>query len=315
MANKRLLVTGVSGLLGSNLAYALRGNFDLTGVYNRHTVAIDGGRALKADLCDAHAVRAVLEDVKPDIIVHGAAQADVDRCEQQPAQAHAVNVTATKNLVDALKGMSTKLVYVSTDLVYSGEGVVCREDDKTAPRNQYARTKLEGEYAALQFPGALALRTNFFGLTLFEGKRSLAEWLIGEMSAGHAVKGFTDAIFSTIYTLDIAILLERLLEADAVGIYNLGSRNALSKYDFLVCLAKALGFKDGSISPVSMDSVPARAPRSKNLALDVSKLQSAAGDVPTMEETIGHFARDYRQGMPQALRKAVRPLNTQAGIL
>ena len=315
MANKRLLITGVSGLLGSNLAYALRGCFDLTGVYNQHAVTIDGGQTVKADLRDGRAVEVMLENVRPDIVLHGAAQADVDRCDKEPAEAHAINVDATKNLVDALRGTSTKLVYISTDLVYSGEGGACRETDKTVPRNQYAHTKLEGERVALWFPGTLALRTNFFGRTLFEGKRSLAEWLIGELTAGRTVKGFTDAIFSTIYTLDIAILLERLLRMDAAGIYNLGSRNALSKYDFLVCLAKSLGFKEESVFPVSMDSVPARAPRSKNLALDVSKLQSAVGDVPTIEQTIEHFARDDRQGMPQALHKVVSPFNAHGVVL
>ena len=309
MAHKKMFITGVSGLLGSNFVYELRNRFEVIGTYNRHAVRIEKAQALKLNLNDAGAVRDMIKDIKPDIVVHGAACADVDLCEREPLRAQESNVGVTQNLVDALSGMDVKFVYISTDLVYSGDGAICRETDQPLPRNQYARTKLEGEQIALRFPGSLVLRTNLYGFNLYDEKKSLAEWLIAELSAGRSVKGFTDAIFSTLYTVDIAVLLERLIKADAFGIYNLGSSNCVSKYDFLVHLAQSMGFDQRCIAPVTMDSIPARVVRSKNLNLDTSKLQSVVGVVLTVQESIGHFVRDVRQGMSHDLRKVVCPVD------
>ena len=311
MVKKRVLITGASGLLGSNLAFALRERFDITGVYHSHAITIEGCRCLKADLGDIGRVRSLVHGLKPDIVIHTAALADVDRCEQNPQEARQLNVKATRHLTEALEGTAAKFVYISSDMVYDGRKSPCHEEDVPGPCNQYGLTKLEGEQAAMGFPGALALRTNFFGWSLFEEKRSLALWLMGELRLGKPVKGFNDAVFSSIYTMDLSLLLERLLQAGAQGVYNLGCCDSMTKYDFLVCVARNLGLDGARIQPVSMDSIAFRTPRSKNLALDTTKLSSIVGNVPTMEETVSHFAADHRAGIGALIRQVIQPLSVE----
>jgi UDP-4-amino-4,6-dideoxy-N-acetyl-beta-L-altrosamine transaminase/dTDP-4-dehydrorhamnose reductase len=299
MNKKRLLITGVSGLLGSNLAYCLKDRYEILGLHHDQPVSIQGIETRHADLRYKLHTESIIKRFNPDVLLHAAAQANVDACEADPQMAYAVNVQGTKNIVDILGDLPTKLIYISTDLVYDGVRGNCSENDVPGPRSCYAVTKLEGEKAALARSGALVLRTNFFGWDLFN-KRSLAEWVIEELRALRPVQGYTDEIFSSIFTFDFAELVDKVIRKDLVGIYNCASRTALSKYDFLVAVAKGAGLDSSMIQPVSLDAAGLKAMRSKDLSLDVSRVSRDLGvRLPSIEDSIAHFLqgldKNYRE--------------------
>lgn len=307
MKKKRVLITGISGLLGSNVAHCLKDRYDILGLYHNRSVLITGVETRSADLRYSMHTRSIVQQFNPDVVIHCAAVANVDACEQFPELARDINVQGTANLVSILEGTHAKIIYVSTDLVYDGIKGLFKETDSTGPRNQYARTKLEGEQCVLSRPNSVVLRTNFFGWNLFE-KRSLAQWVIEELNAGHSVKGFTDAIFSSIYTFDLAELIHAVIVKDIAGIYNCASSTFMSKYDFLVDVAQQAGFDPSLIKPVSILDGSLKAMRSKNLSMDVSKITKDLGVTPpSMETCIRHYidgiAHDYARTIGIAPQK------------
>ncbi|MBF0595054.1 MAG: UDP-4-amino-4,6-dideoxy-N-acetyl-beta-L-altrosamine transaminase [Candidatus Omnitrophica bacterium] len=298
---KRMLITGASGLLGSNLAWFFKDSFDVVGVCFCHPVVLDGVQVVRGDLCVPEVTERIITQYQPDIVVHCAAQANVDACEENPALAYRQNVAMTRIIRDALTGRKTKLIFISTDLVYGPSDVLHREDEAPAPCNEYGRTKVQAEAIVRERPGSLVLRTNFFGWSV-GGRKSLGEWVIESLSQNRRIQGFRDVFFSSIYTLDLAAILQQCLLRDAAGVFNLGSATPLSKYDFLKRVAQALKLDTSLIEEISVDRFFLQAPRNKNVRLDVSKLSGLLGCAfPTAEVSIERFAAHYRQGMFRAI--------------
>jgi len=247
-------------------------------------------------------VEKVVNDLCPEVVIHCAAQTNVEACEKDPDQTEQMNVLATKNITGSILGQNIKLVYISTDLVYDGIKGHFSEEDPIVPPNIYARSKLKGEEEVLKAPGTLVLRTNFFGWSVFN-ERSLGEWVIRNLAAQEQIKGFKDAIFSSIYTFDLAKLMDQAVQEDLSGIYNLGSGSSLSKYDFAVTIAGQLGLDASLVAPASIDNFTFKAKRSKDLSLDVSKIEKDSGiRCPLIEESIGRFSEDYQKGKPDEFK-------------
>ncbi len=297
---KRILITGLSGLLGNNLAFCLKDTYDIAGVYHAHKIGMDGIRALCADLTSGDGLKKVIKDFNPDIIIHCAAQANVDTCEDHPLEAEKINVLGTKYLMKSIKADTIKVIYISTDLVYDGLKGNFSEEDATGPLNFYGDTKCKGELESLKRRNSLVLRTNFFGWNVLEGKFSLAEWVIHELSRGNEIKGLTDCHFSSIYTFELAKILDLAIQRDLSGIYNCASSTSLSKYEFLCKVADKLGLNKDLIKPISVDEFEFKAKRSKNLNLDVTKLATALSlKIPSIEYSIEEFVKDFKRGIPK----------------
>jgi dTDP-4-dehydrorhamnose reductase len=186
----------------------------------------------------------------------------VDQCEDDKEITDKINVFATKNIVDRVLNKEIRLIYISTDAVYDGTGGNCSEDDNINPLNYYGRSKFEGELEVLKKEKSIILRTNLFGWNIQE-KKSLGEWILAELKAGRQIKGFKDAYFSTIYTMEFARVIDIAIQNQLSGIYNCGSVNSCSKYEFAIKIADCFGFHKTLITPISKDDwqVP-RKPRS-----------------------------------------------------
>jgi dTDP-4-dehydrorhamnose reductase len=299
MSKQHLLITGVSGFLGSNLAYALKDRFDILGVYHAHPFAVSGVSTCQADLASPEDCQRIVREFKPDVCLHCAALADIDRCESAREEAYRSNVEATRFLTDALLGARCKLVHISTDAVYGGEEGDYSEETPPKPLNYYAHTKLLAESEAVRCPGSLIVRTAFFGWNLGPGKKPLSEWVLGELAAGKTIRGFTDVITSFLYMFDFSDLLLKALESDLVGIFNFASADSISKYAFARALARRFGYDEGLVVPASFDQFPLKARRSKNLSLDTSKLTRELGiSLPTVGQGVERlfFDRPGRSG-------------------
>jgi len=176
-----MLLTGVSGLLGNNLAFCLRAQYDILGVYRNHRVEIDGIETAKVDITSDNDVTTLIKDFKPEVIIHCAANSDVEMCEENQEETEHINVLGTRNVANGLNGHRAKLVYISTDLVYDGKKGHFNESDPVNPLNFYGKSKYRGEQEALKAANALILRTNFFGWNILD-KFSLGEWVIHELT-------------------------------------------------------------------------------------------------------------------------------------
>jgi len=302
MQKKCMLITGVSGLLGNNLAFCLKDAYDIVGVYHAHELKIDGIRMAGADLTSDADVHKLIKEFNPQVIIHCAAQTDVDICEEYPQEAKNINVLGTQNLIRNLNGSEAKLVYISTDLVYDGTKEIFSEDDPVNPLNYYGVTKCEAEKEVSKYQNALILRTNFFGWNI-QNKYSLGEWVIHELGRKKEMVGFIDCNFSSIYTFELAKILDLAIRKNLSGVYNCASSSSISKYEFASEIARRLNFEKGLIKPISIDDFGFRAKRGKKLSLNTNKLAGDLSiDIPSISYSIDRFVEDFKTGVPDKIK-------------
>jgi dTDP-4-dehydrorhamnose reductase len=230
-------------------------------------------------------VLALLADTAPDIVVHGAALTNVDRCEEAPHEAFAANRDAAAHLAAGLPA-GARIVYVSTDQVYPDSAGPHREEG-IAPVNVYGKSKLAGEEAVLRHPGAVVLRTNFFGASRRPGRASLSDFVINSLTRRQQVTFFSDILFSPLHMTTLAGLIAEMAQSDKTGIFNAGCRGGASKADFALAVARHKGLQTETARIGSSDVMPARAPRPKDMRMDVGRIEAALGRaMPTLEEEI-----------------------------
>lgn len=303
----RVLVTGASGLLGANVALeAARAGHEVIGVSHSRGLRTNAFTALKNDLLDGEAIKGLVEQVRPEWVIHCAAVANLEECERNPELARSLNGEVPGILAEICREGGARLLQVSTDAVFDGLKGNYVETDEPNPQNVYAETKLAGERAvAAADPDALIARVNLFGFSP-TGRRSLAEFFLYNLIAGKPLKGFTDVFFCPLLANDIAGIFFRMLERDLRGLYHVFSAECLSKYEFGVRIAERFGLDAGLIAPVSVAEGGLAAARSPNLTMVVHKLSTALGEpLPTFSPMLDRFFELYQQGYPQALGSLV----------
>ena len=282
-----ILVTGASGLLGSNfLVVAQRRGARLAAVSHRHSVRMPGVEAVRADLTDRRAVEDLCRAFRPRWIVHCAALTDVDRCEEHPEEARRVNAEVPGHLAEAARHVGAGLLYISTDGVFDGTAGQYAEGDAPAPVNVYAETKLAGEDAVRgALERHLIVRTNIYGWNLQE-KLSLAEWILGRLETAQDVPGFRDAVFTPILVNDLSEVLLDMLDRGLIGVYHVAGSQALSKYEFALALAEEFALSRDLVRPASLAGSTLRASRPPNTSLQTAKVSRALGR-PMPDATAG----------------------------
>ena len=293
----RILLTGSDGQLGR---YIVARFGDLHGfVPSARTVPPSSGIAL--DLDDREAARSAVAATRPDIVLHAASLADVDRCERDRGAAVQSNVLATRHLVSALaqEAPSARLIYVSTDQVYPGPGP--STEDMALPQGVYAITKMWGEDAALAFGNSLVVRLNFLAAGT-EQRTSLGDWLSQSLIERRVITLFEDVLFNPLYAGDLPDLLLALAQSNARGIVNLGASGAgLSKADFGRALAKRLSLPIDNARSGKLADVAMPAPRSLDTRMNVRRAEDILGiALPDIETTIDRFVADWLRRREQA---------------
>ncbi len=287
-----LLITGASGLLGANLAMELARDHDVSGVFFQHRVPLAGVKMIGADLRTARLARMVVGKVRPDVVIHCAAGADVDRCERDDEWAYKLNRDMAANVAEAAASYGTALVHISTDAVFDGEAGDYREEDETTPINIYGRSKLAGEEAVRQaHEEALVVRTNLYGWSFREDKRSLAEWFLSKLERGEKTPGFVDVEFSPILANDLGPILLDLVQVGARGLLHVGGADCVTKFAFGQRLATAFGYDPELIDRSSVENAGLEATRPKRLCLNSSKAENLLGRrLPGLDEGIRRLA-------------------------
>ncbi len=286
----RLLITGATGLLGSNLIRQTAGSYEVIG-WSRSCTAIPSGCAMdRVDLANAEITARCLDERRPDVIVHCAAMTDVERCEREPDVAHLMNVDATRILAQWCVQRGARFVFISTDSVFDGTCGHYSEDDLPAPVNEYARTKLAAEAAATGLlPDALILRTNFYGRN-FKPKLSLAEWMLEKLARGERLPAFADVRFNPLLTDHLGRIILDLIAHGAKGVFHAAARDECSKYEFALLIAKVFGLQADEARPELVEDFGFKAQRPRNTTLAVGKLAHFLGrGMPSVEEGLQSF--------------------------
>lgn len=285
----KILITGSTGFLGPYLK-AEFSKVDKAVVFgvSRHEVYPGA-----CDLTQKNEVYNLVRDLNPDLIIHAAAMTNVDECQLKPEEAWAANVTATKLLVRYMP-LRSRLVYISSDMVYSHNGPHGVAHDSVNPINVYGMTKLMGEFEAQKFPNHLILRTNMYGLAKNNAKKSsLVDFLLGAFKAQKPINLFMDSLFSPLDVETLCEYIRRLSMDDKLqgSVINLGASNGMSKSAFAMRLASNLGFEIPFAKPDTM-FIPGRTLRPRDTRMLVGQY------MPTMEEGIKRLCDTIRAKDP-----------------
>lgn len=300
---ENMLITGVSGLLGNNLAHYFRDKYDILGLYSSHPVTIEGIDTARCELSHPGNIREIISDYTPEIIIHCASLTNIDECEGDKNTVNKINVMATGQIVEEVIDKDIRLIYISTDSVYEGIKGNYSEEDNINPQNYYGLSKYEGELEVLKKENSLILRTNLFGWNI-QNKKSLGEWILEELTAKQKIHGFKDAYFSSIYTMELARIIHISIMKNLTGVYNCSACDSCSKYEFALKIADCFGLDKTLISPISIDDFYFKAKRGKKLTLNVNKLQKALDyTLPTINHSIEAFYRDYKCGLPEEIKR------------
>ena len=242
------------------------------------------------DITDNEFVSLVLKKVNPDIIIHCAAIVNLNTCEENHKLAFSLHVESTENLARYKPGV-TKIIYISTDSVFDGEKGDYAETDIPNPLNYYAKSKLEGENAAKLNPEYIVIRTNIYGFNI-PLKNSLAEWAIKNFSTNNSIQGFSDVVFNAVYTKQLADIIRKLIQMDYKGLINVASKDFISKYEFLVNIARAFGTSEKLIEETSSENFHFAVPRPKKTYLNIKKLEKLL-PVPNINSGIMDMIKDF----------------------
>jgi dTDP-4-dehydrorhamnose reductase len=262
MTKPTWMITGAHGFLGANAVAHLSPHANVIGITRE-----------QHDLTTPESLAKEITEIKPDYLLHAAAIADHALCEEQPDHAEAVNSQATKVIARAAQMAGTKLIYISTDAVFSGQPSAAtpagnyQESDQPNPNTVYGESKLAGELNAESETNPLIVRTNFFGWSS-TGHRSILEFFVNELRANRSVNGFTNVTTTSLYARTLLDYIYQL--KDHAGIFHITSRDAITKYEFGVKVAKHFDLRESLIKRVE-------AKNSKDLSLNTLKLENSIG--------------------------------------
>ena len=257
----KVLVTGVKGQLGYDVVRELE--------KRGHTAV--GVDIDEMDITDAAAVERVLTETQPEAVIHCSAFTAVDRAEDETELCRRVNVEGTENIAKICKKLDCKMLYLSTDYIFSGDGERPWEpDDEASPLNAYGQSKYDGELALKKYVEKyFIVRISWvFGIN---GNNFIKTMLRLGRENG-AVKVVDDQIGSPTYTYDLSRLLVDMIESDRYGAYHATNEGICSWYEFAKEIFRAAGMNDVSVTPVKSGEFPVKAKRPKNSRMSKEKL-------------------------------------------
>jgi len=272
MTRRRVAIIGSGGQLGTDLvACADPGLWAVTPL--PHSAL---------DVCDWARVSAVLEDLRPDLVIDLAAFHKVDLCEDQPAPTFAVNTLAAHHLACETARLGAAFAYVSTDYVFAGDQPTPRvETDRGGPQSLYGLSKYAGERLSLGAnPRAFVFRVSgLYGLAGASGKGggNFVETMLRLGRTGAPVRVVDDQILTPTFTADLAPMMWRILEIDRPGIYHCTSTGACSWFDFAAEIFRRAGLSV-DLAPQSSAQAGLRAPRPAYSVLDNAALRALGLD-------------------------------------
>jgi dTDP-4-dehydrorhamnose reductase len=259
----RVLVTGFNGQLG----------YDVVKRLEELNIEVKGTTRNNFDLTNEIETKEFIRNYKPDVVVHCAAYTAVDRAEDEKELCYSVNVMGTRYIAEVCRDIEAKMVYISTDYVFDGEGEEPFEvTDKPNPINYYGQTKYEGElevqkvvdkFFIVRISWVFGSNGNNFVKTMFRLGKERDE-----------ISVVSDQIGSPTYTYDLAKLLVEMIQTDKYGIYHATNEGFCSWYDFVCEIFKQAGI-DVKVKPIKTEDYPTKAKRPKNSRLSKSEINKS----------------------------------------
>lgn len=276
----RVLVTGAKGQLG----------FDVVNELKKQGLTPIGVDVEEMDITDESVCRKVIAEAKADAVIHCAAYTAVDAAEDNVDLCRRINADGTRNIASVCGDLGIKMMYISTDYVFDGEGERPWEpDDRRDPLNVYGQTKYEGELAIEE------LTDKFFTVRIawvfgLNGNNFIKTMLRLGREKG-AVSVVNDQVGSPTYTYDLARLLVDMIQTEKYGRYHATNEGICSWYEFAVEIFRQAEM-DVRVTPVSSEEFKAKAKRPHNSRMDKQKLvENGFEPLPSWQDALSRYLK------------------------
>lgn len=265
----RVFIVGASGFVGRIMFEYLSREYETHGSFYSNPVK----RLIHLDMTDLKAVKDILTSLKPDVIIHPAANPNVEYCEEHPKETWQVNVEGSRNIIETAREIGVKFVYFSSDYVFDGTNGPYSEDDVPNPINEYGLQKLAVEKLIKNYlEKYLIIRiTVVYG---WESRdKNFVMGLIKNLKNGDFMKVPYDQIGSPTYANNMIQAVKELIEADKTGIYHVAGTDVMDRYTFAKNVAEIFELDENLLIPVTTNQLNQKAKRPLKAGMKVDKVQ------------------------------------------
>ncbi len=288
MKNK-ILIFGATGMLGQRcyeyfakkLGYSVLCSSVESDFYDPSATYV------RCDITKRDQVKKVISDFSPDYIINAAAFTNVDKSESERETAWNINVKAVEYMAEGARNCDAHIIHISSDYIFDGVKGQYAEGDKPNPVGYYGRTKLAGENA-LKISNALytILRTNVLYGVITKGRLDFVRWVVESIRKGERIRIVTDQINNPTFLDDLVRAISQVIEFRKFGVYNIGGREFLSRYDFTMRIVNFFKLDGSLVDKIKTPDLKQPAKRPLNSGLVTLKAETEFGYSPTqMEET------------------------------
>lgn len=285
----KIVITGAAGMLGTAVREKWqRPDWELVST-DKNAIS---DNILPLDVRDRKAVGEVFSEHRPDIVLHLAAETDVDLCEQDPAHAYRTNAWGTENVVRACREQGCPLVYISTGSVFSGDKKEpYTEYDDPNPINVYAHSKLAGERIVEQTLNEYYIFRAGWMVGGWQIDKKFVYKIIQLCQTQDKIKVVDDTFGSPTFTVDFAVNMMAVVDSGQFGLYHMGNKGVCSRFAMAKEIVGIMGLQDKvEVCPVSSDEFPLPAPRPKSEMIDNFKLDMLGlNQMPPWQESLRHY--------------------------
>jgi dTDP-4-dehydrorhamnose reductase len=280
----RLLIIGASGFIGHYLLQRLQSfpEHEVNGTYYATTPQIEGCSWHQADVTDPEQLGELFRLARPEVVVHLAAMADVNQCQRTPQRATEINVRGTENIASLCALHRARLVFLSTEYVFSGDQGHYREDDAPQPTTHYGQTKWEAEQAvAREAEQWSILRTSLvYGWPSVASRGNLVTRLIDALGSGRPFYGYTDMYRSPVYAEDVVEGTIKLAQGDYPGVHHVAGPEWVNIGELARTVAEVFDLDQDLVVLAPSPSEETDTPRPKRLGLDSTRTVRLLGIQP-----------------------------------
>ncbi len=290
----RIVLTGATGRIGAYMREPLSSRgWDVVAWSGASAGTWGGAATTLVDMTDALAIERELDRADPDAVVHLAAVSDAEAVRRDPARARVVNVEAVAAVAEWCARNDRRLVFASTDMVFSGAKPFWTEADEPSPVLAYGDSKRGGERAALGAPDSVVARLSLLYGPTRNDRATFFDHAVARLRDGEPRTFFIDEFRTPLDYATAAEVLARLVESPYRGPLHVGGPERLSRYELMTRVARGLALDASLVRPDSRADASFPEPRPTDVSLDTSRLAVLFPDLerPSVEEAVRRMSR------------------------
>ena len=291
IVKNRILITGANGMLGQRaVEYFSNQNkkVELLGTSIEPEPVYSNADYISCDLTERESIKKLVYNFCPDVIINTAAFTNVDLSGTERETAWKVNVKAVEYLAESARVLDAHLIHISSDYIFDGKRGPYTENDAPNPIGYYGRTKLASENV-LRISGTnfTIIRTNVLYGIAKNSRPDFVKWVVNSLRQNKQIRIVTDQINNPTFIDDLVQAINKIIDYKKTGIYNIGGKEFLSRFDFTIKIADYFNLDKNLITPIKTEELKQPAKRPLKSGLITLKAETELSYCPhSIKETL-----------------------------